>query len=391
MKPLRLGIVLPRFGSTIVGGAELHGRWLAEHLASAGHSVEILTTCAVDHNTWRNELEPGVSSDGLLTVRRFLAEERDLEAHRTLSLRILQGDHLSPDDERSWLRNGVSSRAMEGHLRTHASDYDLVVAMPYLFGTTYFAHEALPDKVALIPCLHDEPFARMGFVIELLERSRGLLFNTEPEIDIARRLSPRLADPHIVAVGFEAADLSNADAVRARYGLTDPYLLYVGRREPGKNTHLLVDYLVRYKQRRSGDLKLVCVGTGDALPVRDDIVELRIDWADRDAICAGATAFCQPSINESLSIVLMQAWAAGAPAIVHAECAVTKHHCEVSNGGLWFRNYAEFEAIVDRLSSSEQLRSALSADGRRYVEQEYAWPVVIDRFHEAVDRWVSER
>ncbi|CAN5744993.1 hypothetical protein BH20VER1_BH20VER1_21090 [soil metagenome] len=42
-----------------------------------------------------------------------------------------------------------------------------------------------------------------------------------------------------------------------------------------------------------------------------------------------------PSYFESLSIVLLETWAVGRPAIVNAKAEVLKGHCARSNGGLW--------------------------------------------------------
>ena len=54
----RLAFVVPRYGADVVGGAETLVRGLAEHLAAPGSAVEVLTTCARDHLSWKNVL-PG--------------------------------------------------------------------------------------------------------------------------------------------------------------------------------------------------------------------------------------------------------------------------------------------------------------------------------------------
>ena len=55
---LSLAIVVQRYGADINGGAELHARYIAEHLAPHA-DVRVLTTCARDYLTWRNELPAG--------------------------------------------------------------------------------------------------------------------------------------------------------------------------------------------------------------------------------------------------------------------------------------------------------------------------------------------
>lgn len=386
---LRLAFVVPRFGDEVVGGAELFGRWFADRVAGGGHDVEVLTTCARDHRTWSNEYPAGTEQHGRLTVRRFPTDKRHLARFAELERAIISGDSLPREAEIEWLRNGVSSTAMEEFLSSDGARYDLVLAMPYLQGVTFFAFERMRERFVLVPCLHDEPYAHTGVVAEMLAGSKGLMFHTEPEAEVARRLVGDLAPSAVVGLGFDKPAAADADAVQRRYGLDDPYLLYVGRREGGKSTPLLFDYFMRYKARRPGNLRLVLVGSGDDPPPTHEIRTVDIDWRDRDAVMAGATAFCHPSTNESLSVVLLQSWLAGAPAMVNGFCEVTKYHCERSSGGLWFLNYAEFEAIVDRLVEAPRLREGLGSNGRSYVEREYGWPAVLDRFDKAMHLWMG--
>ena len=58
---MRIAVVVQRYGAEINGGAELHARYVAEHLARHAE-VDVLTTCARDYVTWENELRAGVDS-----------------------------------------------------------------------------------------------------------------------------------------------------------------------------------------------------------------------------------------------------------------------------------------------------------------------------------------
>jgi len=107
---------------------------------------------------------------------------------------------------------------------------------------------------------------------------------------------------------------------------------------------------------------------------------------DKLGAFAAATLFCQPSIHESFSIVLMEAWGQGKAALVNARCDVTREHCQQSQGGLYFNGYQEFEAALDLLLSDEGLRRRLGERGRRYVERNYTWEQVADRFLEAISK-----
>ena len=384
-------MVVPRYGRTILGGAEMHGRQLAEKLAGAGHSVDVLTTCAADHYTWANTLPAGVERDGDLTIRRYPVDARDKGIHGELERAITLGYPLSRDEERLWMRHGVASTAMEDDLGAHGDRYDAILAMPYLFGTTYFAWEARPERSLVIPCLHDESYARLAIVADMLRGARGVLFNAHPEAALAQELAGGIDRWTLVGLGFEPDPPGDPAAFRARHGLGQaPFILSVGRREGGKNIPLLLEYFVQYKRLRGGDLRLLQAGSGDVLlPKRPDVVDLKPDWTQRDAMYRACTIFCQPSVNESLSIVMMQAWLAERPVLSHGRGAVTRDHCERANGGLWFSNYAEFEAVVDRLLADADLARTLGRNGRAYVRKTYSWEAVLARFDDAVAAWLE--
>jgi glycosyltransferase involved in cell wall biosynthesis len=275
---------------------------------------------------------------------------------------------------------------MEAALAATADRYDAVLAMPYLWGTTYFAYSACPSKAVIIPCLHDEPYAQLSFVAEMLSGARGLLFNTEVEAKQAGGLVEALAPWGVVAVGFDPPSQAGRRR-RRRIRLPDPSILYVGRREGGKNTPLLIDYFRRYNRRRPGAVALVFAGGGDPVPSDPEILEVQLDWRrGPHHLYEASTIVCQPSINESLSIVLLQGWLAARPGLVHGACDVTRMHCERSDGGLWFSSYAEFEEVLDRLLGSTVLREQLGRNGRAYVQRDYSWPAVLDRFDAAMER-----
>ena len=67
---MKVAIVVQRYGADINGGAEQHARYVAEHLAKHV-TVEVLTTCAREYTTWKNEYPEGVDRLRGVTVRRF--------------------------------------------------------------------------------------------------------------------------------------------------------------------------------------------------------------------------------------------------------------------------------------------------------------------------------
>ena len=321
-------------------------------------------------------------------VHRFPVDRLDRRARDELDRRIRQGHRLSLEEEERWMRAGPASAAMEEDLRRRGQEFDAVVGLPYIAGTTYFAFRAVSERFFLVPCLHDEPFARMSTTGQMLRHARGVLFNTEPERGLARRLFPSLGPSAVVGLGFDPPATAEPDAFGARYGVRRPFAVFVGRLDPGKNVPLLIDHFLRYKERRGGDLELLLVGDGGVKPpAHEHVRQLSIDWSDRDSMLRAAVLLFQPSLNESLSIVMMQAWLCGTPVLVHAGGEVSMDHCRRSNGGLWFANYPEFEEMVARLEADEKLRNALGANGRDFVRREYGWPAVLERFEAALADW----
>jgi glycosyltransferase involved in cell wall biosynthesis len=95
---------------------------------------------------------------------------------------------------------------------------------------------------------------------------------------------------------------------------------------------------------------------------------------------AAANLFCLPSINESFSIVIMESWLMETPVLVHGRCAVTRQHCQLANGGLYFDNYDEFSATVDYLLDHPETAATLGKQGRRYVLDNFQWPAIIQNY-----------
>ena len=89
---------------------------------------------------------------------------------------------------------------------------------------------------------------------------------------------------------------------------------------------------------------------------------------------------------ESFSIVLMEAWLEGTPALVAEGSDVLREHVEHSGGGLTFDSYESYRDALDGLLDDPARCEDLGNHGRAYVEENYSWPSVSERLQKTLER-----
>jgi len=384
--PESLAFVVPWYGADIAGGAEAECRATARALRARGVPVEILTTCARDHaSSWTDHHPEGATEEDGFVVRRFRVRPRDPERYARLQWRMDLGGALTSFEEEDFVRSSINSAELYAYLAAERSRY-WYVFIPYCFGTTWEGALVAPERSLLIPCLHDEPFAHLKWTRRVLRAARAVCFHVPAERALAERVAgPDPARFHLVGEGVDPPPPGDGARFRQKHRIAEPFLLYAGRKAREKNTPLLVEYFARYRLTHPDSrLRLVLIGGGGVrIPPRlaASVVDLGfVSPQDKADAYAAALAVVQPSLLESFSLVIMEAWLAGTPVLVHGGCAVTREHCLASNGGLFFDDYFEFVEAVERLAGDATLRARLAAHGRAYVLDRYTWDRVGDNY-----------
>ncbi len=385
---MRLAIVAARYGQSVIGGAEGHARALAEAAAGRGWRVEVWTTCAESHFTWENVFEPGISQAGNVLVRRFPIDPWDPERHRRYHFKLVQASYQDQRLQRNWIESGPRSNALYSHVAASTRKFDILIALPYVALPLYPAIDLAADRIVLWPCLHNEIYAYMPLIRERLERVWATAFLSPEEEETA--LGPvglKLQRHAVIGGGVSIAPIDNPGVP----DLENPYILYIGRMEAGKNLPLLYDYVSRYVNE-GGRLRLVTIGKGKYLPPSHPAFDHRgyVDEDDKAQLMSGAIATCQPSLFESFSLVMMESWLAERPSLVHEGCAVTRGHITRAKGGFYFGSYGDFRGALDWLIANPDLAARMGRNGRAYVTRNFTWPAVLDRFEQSIQRWKSD-
>jgi len=364
-----------------VGGAETVIREIALGLVARGWEVEILSTCAVDHYTWKNVLPAGRSVEDGLVVHRFPTVCDLSGIGRRAQDRIEAGTVPSVDEQLSWMGFQFRAPDLFHHLVRFGPGFEAVVFSPYLSWTTSVGIHAVTDRAIVIPCLHDELYARLEVFEPVLSRPASVWFMSEPEHELAHRLGP-VASHHVVTgEGFHPPASYDPEGFRRRHGIERPFVLFAGRREPGKGWDSLLE-VFSASVAAGVDVDLVSIGVGKAAvpsTLEGRVTDLGfLSSAERDNAFAAALAYIQPSRMESFSRTVMEAWLAGSPVMATAEGEVVAWHCQRSGGGVLYRDAGEFVSVLGRLVADPDERRRLAELGRRYVMANYSWDAVLD-------------
>lgn len=381
-KIMKIAIVIPWYGGQLFGGAERYAGGLAVALKKAGVDVEVLTTCGKD-SFWawgQDYYDEGITEHDGVVVRRFSVRPRNESLYIEKFIKLRNNQLLTLEEQMLLFQETINSDSINGFIQDQGSDY-VFIFMPYLYGTTIFGTQLRPEQSFLIPCLHDEKFAYLETIKNMFSQVNGILFISDEEMELAKRLYGLSLESHTVVGGGVQSDVTpQPDRFRAKYNIEHDYLLYIGRKVDGKNVPLLMDYFTRYKQENPSQLKLVLIGKGDQyrnFPSTDilDIGEV-MDEQDKFDALGGAIALCQPSLMESFSIVLMESWVCETPVLIHRDCSVTNGHCERSKGGYSFHHYQSFKEQVNSFVYDPVKRKEMGRLGRSYVLQNYTWDKV---------------
>ncbi len=382
---VKLGLVVPRYGVDVVGGTEHWLRMLCEHLVSMRHwEVEVFTTCATSAATWADELPPGDSELGGVSVHRHLSVSGRDPRYAELNALIRDDPGRVPNDVARRFVELVGPVCPAVLDQAASSDCDLIALSPYLFWPSVVGAPRLGRRVIFHGAAHDEPELHLPIMREVFLAVGGFAFNSYAERALVERMFPIAHLPAGVIGNSVAEGEGDPATARRAIGLEpdEPFVLCLGRVERDKGAHALAALWRHYRRRRPDVPRLVLLGPVHEELVGDDdvIVAGRLPETVKWGALRGCEFLIAPSAWESFSLVVLEAWLAGRPVVVNGHCDATVEHCRRSGGGLWFSDLVEFEVITDRLLADEGLRADLARRGGAYARRQFSWSAVVDRY-----------
>ncbi len=418
---MKFAFITPRYGAELSDGPEHACRLLAEQVAHR-HEVEVLTTCARDAASWKNEYAEGADRVRGVMVRRFsVSQLRDETTLLNATARLTAGAH-DRQDELEWVRLlGPSAPGLIEHLKRQQRSYDALVFFSLQHATTVQGLAVAPERSVVFPCLEADPTLRFSLWGDLLRSARavGLMSGAERSLLQAYTgISPQHEE--LVGVGIEAAapltyprhqqdpadtlppddDLAVPEGIeepdylsgrgvpfRRRHRLYGSLVLYGGRLEPDNGTEEMLEYFHPFAAG-TPDATLVLMGV-KMIPVPDvPYVRLAGVLPDRDRMAAfeAADVTIAPTSRDLLVEPLLESLAMGTPVLASARNAAAVDHCRRANAGLYYGNAEEFSEALTLLLSDRALRERLGENGQAYVRQHFRWDAVLGRFDRLVSR-----
>lgn len=404
----KVAVVIPWFGKDISGGAETAAYGLVQALQTYAPDiqVEVLTTTLPEFaQHWNAPTHPaGTQEEDGILVRRFDPDCRDRHFFDFVNGQILMPgstkELLLPDNtyrsplpaclESYYLMRMVWSSSLVTFIEENWDEYEAFAFIPYMFATTVAGCAAAGSKSILIPCLHDERYACMRLYSRVFAKVASVLCHVRSEAALFSHFYPQAPQPQALGVQVNTdVEPGDPDRFRSKYGIRGPFILYAGRQVSGKNVPLLIDYFRAFRQTHEqwSGVQLVLIGKGDLDYSNEPGVRALGFIPPQDKIDAyrAATALAMLSVNESFSIVMMEAWLQETPAIVSSECPVTRDHIFDSGGGEAVANADEFGLVLSRWLEQPQGAQQQGRKGREYVLANFTATIIAERFRDALD------
>jgi glycosyltransferase involved in cell wall biosynthesis len=381
MTPMRV-LLAPSAYHPQVGGIEELTRQLALALQTRGHETAVLT------NRWPDGLIESEVVGGLEVKRlRFPLPAMRLSALMRFIIEAPPAAWAVAHHVRNWraeVVHVIGAGPQSAYLGMLANRLGAPLVLTTQGELSFDAHDVFERSVTL----------RVGLRRTVRQARVVTACSAYALRDLDASVSPTCPSM-VIPNGVDPAEFAGADAAESDLGR---YVLGVGRLVPQKGFDLLID---AFATTELAGMNLVIAGDGyerEALAGRAvargiaDRVHLlgTVDRTRLPALMRGAHAFALPSRSEPFGIALLEAMAAGVPAVSTAAGGIPEFATDELNALLVATNdVSALASALRRVAIDDGLRSRLAAEGMR-TAGELAWSKIAQRY-EAVYEDVRAR
>ena len=395
-----------QYGKEVNGGAEYHCRMLAERLVD-DYEVDVLTSKTINYSTFEPYYTNEKESLNGVNILRFDCEPYNADVHQnwrkktkfsrkirrnlyrlgileTLSNIIPKWDLGIENEEKLFQTHGFYSVKLLKYLEEHKDDYKAIILFSYVYPHTVFGARIAPHKTLLIPTVHNEGDVFRSVHTHVFTSVKHIGFNTEEEKHLTQRIFGKNISPNsILAVGVETefeTEISK-DFLEEKFQIPDKYIHYFGR-VCGSKMDKLIPWFISYKKKHPSNLKLVLTGRlfQERIEHPDIVFTGFVTDEEKISLIKNATLIVNPSKNESLSLLLLEAMNLGKTVLVNGKSDVLVGHAKKSGHATEaYFNENDFHQKVHKYFSNPDLLEKNKSKAKEYVQNHYSWPLIMER------------
>ena len=235
-----------------------------------------------------------------------------------------------------------------------------------------------------------------------LNGARGMHFTTTTERDLVAPMGLK-PEPFVIPNGIEWAefeDLPERGSYRAQTGIGDRALVaFFGRVHQKKGLDLL---LPAFAKGAPSDAELVLVGPGDEgyiASLKQEAQELgiadrvrftgMIRGSERFAPVVDADLFCLPSYQENFGVAVVEALAAGAPALISDQVNIFRDVVEAGVGRATRCDVDEVAGAMREMLADRDALREMGAKGRAWAHDTFPWSRIVEKIDAMYERVVG--
>jgi glycosyltransferase involved in cell wall biosynthesis len=356
-----------------------------------GHEVEVWSTSTDSLEPRNDNLAKETVVDGI-PVRRF---PTNLGAQRLFKWahRKVQRWPRSSVISRLWVHASPYGLGMREALEAERDKHDVIYLFHYHSGAAHRLVDVAPLKTIVHPWIHNEAILRSRAVAKLLATPTLVTLNSAEEAVVAIRARVGFSTVRTAVIGNPVHELAAEGDISpaVRDAASQPFILFIGRLIAEKNLAKLVDWHVAANDREDTKIELLAVGKGpllEKLGPRKGVIQLAaVSEGEKAYLLRRCLALVNPSKLESFSLVVMEAWRAGRPVIVHEACDTTAGHVLRCSGGFAVGDAEGYARALDALLADPIGAARMGGAGMRYVAENFSEAAIARNLSSILDRF----